>query len=164
MMTPSRSLLAVLVLASGLVACDGGPSAVARLNTVGEIAEPARARAPVPRIDGRPMWAASRQHSAQDNAAYQFRRNGRDFGSATEDDYVRAAHAFISSPPAGAQTLSRPNGDRLIYDPAGNVFAVATSDGAPRTLFRPRTGAAYWSAQQARAARDQTRTASDREG
>ena len=69
-------------------------------------------------------------------------------------DYVRAAHDFIGHPPAGAETLQRPNGDRLIYDPAGNVFAVVASDGAPRTLFKPRTGAAYWTAQQARAARD----------
>lgn len=150
MMTP----LVALALAAALAACDAGPSAVASSAASPDGPSAPLSRLPVPRINGHPMWAANRQHSAQDNAAYQFRRNGRDFGAVTQADYVRTAHDFIAHPPAGAQTLQRPNGDRLIYDPAGNVFAVVASDGAPRTLFRPRTGAAYWTAQQARAARD----------
>ena len=152
----SVTTLAALALASLLSACDGGPSAVATGSpaaVTGRSVTPV-STAPVPMINGRPMWAANRRHSAQDNAAYQFRRNGHDFGAASEDAYVQAAHAFVGHPPAGAQTLQRPNGDRLIYDPAANTFAVVTSDGAPRTLFKPRTGAAYWAQQQARAARE----------
>ena len=153
----SVTTLAALALAGLLSACDGGPSAVATVGAPtavsGRSVTPV-STAPAPMINGHPMWAANRRHSAQDNAAYQFRRNGHDFGSANEDAYVQAAHAFVGHPPAGAQTLQRPNGDRLIYDPAANTFAVVTSDGAPRTLFKPRTGAAYWAQQQARAARE----------
>ena len=58
----------------------------------------------------------------------------------------------MTKPPRGAQTLTRRNGDTLIYDPAGNVFAVATRDGAPRTMFKPDEGAAYWAKVKAREA------------
>ena len=106
--------------------------------------------APAPQIDGRPLWAASRQHSAEENARAQFSRNGADFGARTEDDYVSRAHAFIDHPPAGAEVVERSNGDRLIYDPKGNIFAVVNRSGAPRTLFKPRDGAAYWAQQKSR--------------
>jgi hypothetical protein len=35
-----------------------------------------------------------------------------------------------------------------MYDPKGNLFAVVDKDGAPRTLFKPRDGAAYWDQQK----------------
>jgi pyocin large subunit-like protein len=149
--------IAAVALAAALSACDAGPSAVAP--TRAQPAAPAReARAErAPLINGRPMWAANRRHSALSNAAYQYRRNGRDFGASSQDEYVAAAHAFISHPPAGVQTIQRANGDRVLYDPAQNIFAVVTAEGAPRTLFRPREGAAYFRREQDRAAR---RTAS----
>ena len=65
------------------------------------------------------------------------------------DAYVRQAHAFITNPPAGTETARRRNGDTLFYHAASNTFAVATSDGAPRTMFKPDEGAAYWAEQQA---------------
>ena len=46
----------------------------------------------------------------------------------------------------------RSNGDKLIYNSKTNVFAVVTKDGAPRTMFKPRDGAAYWDEQKAREA------------
>ena len=49
--------------------------------------------------------------------------------------------------------INRQNGDRLIYDPRANVFAVVSKDGAPRTMFKPRDGAAYWAQQKDREAR-----------
>lgn len=151
-------------LAGLLAACDGGASAVpARamadspppaVRTVPPAAlRAAEARAaPVRRVDGKPMWSANRRFTADQNAERNFRRNGAAFGAATLDAYVAKAHAFIARPPRGAQTLTRRNGDTLIYDPAGNVFAVATRDGAPRTMFRPDEGAAYWDRVKAREA------------
>jgi pyocin large subunit-like protein len=112
----------------------------------------ARADAPVPLFEGKPMWAPNRKHSAEDNAQYQFSHHGEDFHAKTEEDYVSKAHAFIDHPPAGAETIERRNGDRLIYDQSSNTFAVASRDGAPRTLFRPRTGADYWAEQKEREA------------
>jgi pyocin large subunit-like protein len=95
-------------------------------------------------------WAASKKYSAGENAAYHFERNGADFGASSVQAYVNKARAFVSHPPKGAQVLERRNGDRLFYDAKANVFAVASKDGLPRTMFKPRDGAAYWEQQKAR--------------
>lgn len=145
-----------VVLATLLAGCDGGASAVPVHNAsaVGpppvedaavDAPRAATARAePVRRINGKPMWSSSRRFSSDQNAERNFKRNGAAFGAASLDAYVAKAHAFIAKPPKGTQTLTRANGDTLIYDPAGNVFAVATREGAPRTMFKPDEGAAYW--------------------
>jgi pyocin large subunit-like protein len=101
-------------------------------------------------VAGKPMWAANRRHTAVENAQYQYARNGVDFAAHSETDYVTKVHAFVDHPPASAETLDRANGDRLIYDPKSNIFAVVSRDGAPRTMFKPRDGATYWSAQKQR--------------
>jgi pyocin large subunit-like protein len=106
--------------------------------------------AATPLVDGKPMWAANRRHSATENAQYQFSRNGQDFGAKTETDYVTKVHAFVENPPSGAETIDRPNGDKLIYDAKSNVFAVVSRDGAPRTMFKPRDGSTYWNEQKQR--------------
>lgn len=110
--------------------------------------------APVPLVDGKPMWAANRRHTAEENARYEFARDGADFGAHDVDDYVAKAHAFVEKPPAGVLTLTRNNGDRLLYDPHSNVFAVVSREGAPRTMFKPRDGAAYWDEQKQRLAEE----------
>lgn len=161
------ALAAVLALA----ACDNGPSAVAKQEPV---AEPAASTAPqrqasagdprtapIPRVDGKPMWSANRRYTATENAARHFARNGEAFGAKDVDDYVKKAHAFVSAPPRGAETLTRPNGDLLIYDARSNVFAVATAEGAPRTMFKPDDGRAYWDRQKEREGR---RAANDNDG
>jgi hypothetical protein len=105
---------------------------------------------PVPQIDGKPMWAANRTHTAEENAEYQFGKNGGDFGAHSETDYVAKVHAFMEKPPRDLQTLDRANGDKLEYDPKGNTFVVIARNGAPRTMFKPRDGAAYWAQQKDR--------------
>ncbi len=149
-------------LALALAACDAGPRAtvskgppaMASSATPGAQAsaapvDPRDQPAPLA-ADGKPIWAANRRHTAQENADYQFGRHGKEFNATTEAEYVRLAHSFVSSPPAGVQRLERPNGDSLMYDAKTNTFAVATSAGVPRTLFKPRDGAAYWRDQVAR--------------
>lgn len=169
-------LLAVGVLS--LAACDGGPSAVAKRDPAGPSASYAdsdsqkadsryddyapRSRskdaAPVKLADdGRPVWAASKKGTAEQQAQKAFDRNGAAFGTDTVDAYVAKVHAFTASPPKGAQTLVRRNGDKLIYDPRGNIFAVVTRDGAPRTMFKPDDGAAYWEKVKASEAKSKTR-------
>lgn len=98
----------------------------------------------------RAMWSSNRKYTASQNADYHFKRDGRDFGARNVDDYVRQAHAFIDHPPRGTLKLTRRNGDRLFYDPAGNTFVVADRRGSPRTMFKPREGMAYWEKQKAR--------------
>ena len=153
------------VLAIALTACGGHPSAVAPTGqtsaSVAPQAAPSGGQASsgvqvatvAPLVNGKPMWAPNRQHTAEENAQYQFTKNGGDLGAASEADYVTKVHAFVDSPPVGAETLDRSNGDRLIYDPKGNVFAVVSKDGAPRTMFKPRDGAAYWAQQKQNQAR-----------
>ena len=111
-----------------------------------------RRDAAVPMVNGKPMWAANRKHTAAENAQYQFTKNGQDFGASNENDYVTKVHAFVESPPTGAETIGRSNGDKLIYAPSSNTFAVVSRDGAPRTMFKPRGGASYWTEQKQREA------------
>lgn len=164
-------LIGATTLALGLGACDAGPSATktqppppsvssaggasasATPTTGGQAAavDPRDVPAPVA-ADGKPIWAANKKHTAQENADYQFGKNGKDFSAVTEADYVAKVHAFVDAPPTGVQKVARSNGDALLYDAKSNTFAVVTKDGAPRTMFKPRDGAAYWRQQVEREA------------
>jgi pyocin large subunit-like protein len=106
------------------------------------------ARDDIPQFHGKPLWAANKKHTAQENADYHFKRDGEAVGATSEDDFLAKVHAFVDSPPKGTETLTRSNGDRLMYDARANLFAVVDKDGAPRTLFKPRDGAAYWAQQK----------------
>lgn len=160
-----RLIWSLPVLAAGLLlgACDGGASAVPVHRatnapapvpvTASTAVAAADARsAPARQVGGKPMWSSNRRFTADQNARRHFERDGADFGATSVDDYVAKAHRFIARPPRGAQSLTRTNGDRLIYDPTSNVFAVATRDGAPRTMFKPDDGSAYWDKVKAREA------------
>ncbi len=98
--------------------------------------------------DGKPAWASSRRYSPTDSEQRQFQRNGAAFSAKSADDYVARVHAFVDSPPAGVQKAIRANGDTLYYDAKSNVFAVVDKQGAPRTMFKPREGMAYWTEQK----------------
>jgi pyocin large subunit-like protein len=166
--------LALGISALGLLsACDNGPSAVSKKAAAPDVAS---ASAPdrsygsargnsydsgAPQVDhrkdevakaddGKPMWAASKRFSAEEGAQRQFERDGAAFDARTLDQFVKKAHAFVGHPPKGTLTLTRKNGDILYYDPKGNVFAVASKDGAPRTMFKPDDGMAYWQKQKDR--------------
>ena len=159
-------LFGVAAAALTLAACDAGPSATKVPPTTASAgqAAPADPRdAPIPVVNGKPMWAANRKHTAQENADYQFGKNGKDFGALTEADYVAKAHAFVDAPPSGVQKLDRSNGDALLYDARTNTFVVVTKAGAPRTMFKPRGGVSYWKQQQAREA-DKSKSADNSQG
>ena len=179
-----RSLLlagAAACAALSLSACDNGPSAVQtrdRIETAAapryetaaargdEASSPAGGRARRGRsapaqgddeLGGGLTWAANSRHTAQDNAQYQFGKRGADFGLTDLKAYVSKADAFVAHPPQGVLKMERSNGDVLLYDPKSNVFAVADKSGAPRTMFKPSDGLAYWDAQKAREARGNDR-------
>jgi pyocin large subunit-like protein len=174
--------LALSISAGALLAsCDNGPSAVKMKS--GEAASAAASggsdyrssyasrgdRQAGPQVDhrkddvalveGKPMWTASKRFSAEENAQRAFERNGEAFGAKSIDQFVKKAHAFVDHPPKGTLTLTRANGDTLFYDPKANVFAVASKAGAPRTMFKPDDGMAYWEKQKDR---ETKRTASRR--
>lgn len=151
-----------------LSGCDNGPSAVAggkqaAGTQMASASAPAASSSrygaddgsqvdhrtdPVQLVNGKPVWASSRKYSADNSAQYAFEHHGDDFAAKSLDQYVQKAHAFVEHPPKGAETLTRGNGDTLIYDAKSNVFAVANKDGAPRTMFKPSDGATYWQEQK----------------
>ena len=157
-----EGVAALAAAAALLVACGNGGSAVETRERGAEDAA-ATAAAADAGVDasasspgatreaerGAPVWSSTRRYTAEENAQRAFDRNGEAFGAASVDAYVRQAHAFITNPPAGTETARRRNGDTLFYHAASNTFAVATSDGAPRTMFKPDEGADYWAEQQA---------------
>jgi pyocin large subunit-like protein len=176
-------LIGASALALALGACDAGPSATSKapanppasISAAGQSGQTDNSRpggasqtaastdprdAPAPLAsDGKPIWAANRKHTAQENADYQFGKNGKDFGAATEADYVAKVHAFVDAPPTGVQKVARANGDALLYDAKTNTFAVVSKTGAPRTMFKPRDGASYW---QQQVSREQSRSNDDK--
>jgi len=161
-----------------LSACDNGPSAVSKKAAGSEVAT---ANAPersynsdrggsydnAPKVDhrkdevakaddGKPVWAPSKRFSAEEGAQRQFERDGEAFGAKNLDQFVKKAHAFVGHPPKGTLTLTRKNGDILFYDPKGNIFAVSNKEGAPRAMFKPDDGMAYWEKQKDREERSQS--------
>jgi pyocin large subunit-like protein len=173
-----RASVAALALGAAMLllgACDNGPSAVAdrekdkaveasettpqRFRPDGDgaasVQSDHRTEAAL-KVDGQAMWAPSKRYSAAEGAQYTFERNGEAFGAGSVDEFVRKAHDFVADPPAGVETLKRPNGDTLYYDRKANIFAVANKDGLPKTMFKPDDGAAYWQEQKDRDAKRQT--------
>ena len=162
--------LVLALLATGtvaLAACDRKEPAPVREHAAVDAAPPLetapageQARTDDPREqpipvhdDGSPLWSANSRNTAEENARRQFERNGADFGAKTEAAYVDLAHAFVADPPEGTLRLTRNNGDRLLYDPKANTFLVATREGAPRTMFKPKQRMAYWEQQKQRESR-----------
>ena len=155
-----------------LSACDNGPSAVSKQAAGSQVATasaPERSYSSggggsydnAPKVDhrkdevakaddGKPVWAPSKRFSAEEGAQRQFERDGEAFDAKTLDQFVKKAHAFVGHPPKGTLTLTRKNGDILFYDPKGNIFAVSNKEGAPRTMFKPDEGMAYWEKQKDR--------------
>jgi hypothetical protein len=163
----------MLVLTAWVLSgCDAGPSAVLPdkpdqvRDTEAPIQEPQSSndiggQGPTPKPEDRvtpkkatpklgkyPLWSANKTYSAEENALYQYEQNGTAIGATSYDDYLARVHDFIHNPPKGVETLSRYNGDTLFYHEPSNIFAVMTKKGAPRTLFKPREGRAYWEEQK----------------
>ncbi len=95
-----------------------------------------------------PLWSKTRKFSPAENSHNAFDKHGQEVGAKSYEDYMAMVHGFVHSPPKGTETLTRANGDVLMFDARDDVFAVITKTGAPRTLFRPYDGAAYWQKQQ----------------
>lgn len=148
-------LVAACERPSAVAQKEEAPAPASRSQEPADTARAERSEEPVRELDGKPIWSASRRGTAEENAQRAFDRNGEAFGAKNLDDFVRKAHAFVENPPAGTERVTRPNGDTLLYDPKGNVFAVMTKAGAPRTMFKPDEGAAYWEEQKTNMARRQ---------
>lgn len=83
---------------------------------------------------------AAGKFASLESATTHFQKHAHEFGFSALDEYVSAAGKFAESAQAeGASVLTkvRANGDIVLYNPATNEFAVATSDGTIRTYFLP---------------------------
>lgn len=155
----TRAAGAVIALLLGLAGCGNGGSAVEtreRSADGGEVAltgasdKAAGIGTDAPE-KATPVLTANRRETVDAKVARLFERNGADFGAATAEDYLGKVRAFTSRPPAGTERTERPNGDVLLYQASTNTFAVVSRDGVPKTMFKPREGAAYWAEQKAAA-------------
>ncbi|WP_206540014.1 hypothetical protein, partial [Ruegeria sp. ANG-R] len=85
-----------------------------------------------------PLWTSTSKLDSVGNASGHWTKHGAEFpeySNATQ--YVQGAQGFLRNPPAGTLTSTRANGDVVRYNPSTNTFGVMTSDGTPRTMFRP---------------------------
>ena len=170
-----RSRMAAVAGAAvlGLAGCGDGDSAVETRDRAAQGAEAvltsaaaasAEAADAVPE-KARPVLTANRQETVDAKVTRLFERNGADFGARSAQDYLARVQAFTTRPPADAERVERPNGDVLLYQASTNTFAVVSRDGVPKTMFKPRDGAAYWAEQKARAPTfGQRRSSGEREG
>ncbi|MGZ9099627.1 MAG: S-type pyocin family protein [Brevundimonas sp.] len=148
----TATIAALLALAG----CGDGGSAVETRERAADGPEAVLAAAPAEAAEAapeqvRPQLTANRRETVDAKVARLFERNGADFGARTADDYLARVEAFTARPPAGTERVERPNGDVLLYQAATNTFAVVSRDGVPKTMFKPREGAAYWAEQKAAA-------------
>lgn len=151
-----------VAMAALLSACGNGGSAVETRDRAAEGAAeavltatgsaPARAAdASTAAEEAKPALTANRRETVDAKIARLFERNGADFGARTPQDYLAKVQAFTTRPPAGTDRVERPNGDVLLYQASTNTFAVMSREGVPKTMFKPREGAAYWTEQKDRA-------------
>ncbi len=140
----------------GLAGCGNGGSAVETRERETQGVEATLTSAPSEAREAaqekiRPALTANRQETVDAKITRLFERNGADFGAETAEAYLARVQAFTSRPPAGTDRVERPNGDVLLYQASTNTFAVVSRDGVPKTMFKPRDGAAYWAEQKAAA-------------
>lgn len=137
-------------------ACGNGGSAVETRDRAADGAEVALTAAgagppavsPAAAETAPPMLTGNRRETVDAKVTRLFERNGSDFGSRTPQDYLAKIQRFTTRPPAGTDRVERPNGDVLLYQASTNTFAVVSRDGVPKTMFKPRDGAAYWAGQK----------------
>ena len=146
-METTRIAVAGLALASVLTlwGCDRGDAGTPARTTSGSAGGIHATDHPAaPLIEGKPMWADNREHTAMENLDYQFQHWGEALGARDAKDYAKKARGFIDHPPHAVERVSRPNGDVMIYDKTANVMAIVRKDGAPRLFRKPVAGAADW--------------------
>ena len=140
-----------------LAACDEGASAVetrerpAAGSAEASLVSAAAPSATAPATGAPPAMTANRRETVDEKIVRLFERNGADFEARSAAEYLAKVRAFTTRPPAGTERVERANGDVLLYQASTNTFAVVARDGAPRTMFKPDEGAAYWAEQKARA-------------
>jgi hypothetical protein len=93
----------------------------------------------VGRIVGKmPIWTSTKAKSGLENAYGHWKKHGNEFPEfQNAKQYVDGTRDFLNSPPPGTLVKTRPNGDKVFYNPVSNTFGIQSAGGAPRTMFKP---------------------------
>ncbi|UFH53659.1 RHS repeat-associated core domain-containing protein [Spirosoma sp. KNUC1025] len=84
------------------------------------------------------IWTSTKRFSSVQNAYEHWSKHKADFPQFNNAaEYVQGTFQFLTSPPRGALSKIRANGEKVIYDPSANVFGVMTGSGVPKTMFKP---------------------------
>jgi LysM repeat protein len=94
------------------------------------------------------LWSSSKYKTASENAYRHYKSHGKDFGVSNAVEYVDRAHQFRKNPPAGVLSKTKENGNIIMYDQGTNTFASFSSEGVPRTMFKPKAGLEYFKRQK----------------
>ncbi|EJC85478.1 hypothetical protein Rleg4DRAFT_7363 [Rhizobium leguminosarum bv. trifolii WSM2297] len=87
---------------------------------------------------GGSFWSSTGSKTAVENAYGHWDKHVSEFPEYQNSlQYVQGARDFVANPPTGTLTITRSNGDTVLYNPTTNTFAVKSADGTPRTMFRP---------------------------
>ncbi|MBX7066761.1 MAG: hypothetical protein K1X28_05980 [Parachlamydiales bacterium] len=91
------------------------------------------------------IWSSTKQRSSVKNAFLHWKDHGHEFPEfINAKQYVEYAHNLFAGSRDRLLTKIRPNGDILLYDIENNTFGAFTSEGAPKTMFKPTNGIVYW--------------------
>lgn len=84
------------------------------------------------------IWTETKKAEPVGNAYGHWTKHGKEFPEyQNAKQYVDAEHNFMTNPPPGTLTKTRPNGNTLYYNPVTNVFASNDINGVSRTMFKP---------------------------
>jgi RHS repeat-associated protein len=84
------------------------------------------------------LWSQTKSRTSVENAYEHWKKHRGDYPHIPNSvKFVEFAKNFIASPPKGALVKFRPNGDKVVYDPSTELFAVGQPNGDPRTIFKP---------------------------
>jgi filamentous hemagglutinin len=84
------------------------------------------------------IWSSNNKKTSVENAFGHWQKHKQEFPDIKNaKQYVESTKDFIDNPPPGALTKIRPNGEKVVYDPATNTFAASLPTGEPKTMFKP---------------------------
>ena len=91
------------------------------------------------------VWSRTSAKSPVQNALDHWQKHRAEFPELQNAlQYVKFARDFLNSPPATALVKVRPNGDVVIFDPVSDIFGIRTSNGTPKTIFKPNPALHDW--------------------
>lgn len=89
--------------------------------------------------------------SSYEELREHYSKHGNEFGSITQDEYLRRAKALRDAPVGGnVLQIIRSDGRRTRFDRDTGNFLVFVSDGTIITFFRPSDGERYFNRQATR--------------